>query len=59
MITFGTNPGMGIPIGGSGAGPGRCVRSDGAAELKKALKYMDLRPGKPLAGTSDQRGVHR
>jgi 3-isopropylmalate/(R)-2-methylmalate dehydratase large subunit len=50
MITFGTNPGMGIPITGevpdpSGV-PGRIERES----LAKALRYMDLEPGKPLAG---------
>jgi 3-isopropylmalate/(R)-2-methylmalate dehydratase large subunit len=50
MITFGTNPGMGIPITGAvpdpSAVPGRIERES----LAKALRYMDLEPGKPLAG---------
>jgi 3-isopropylmalate/(R)-2-methylmalate dehydratase large subunit len=41
MISFGTNPGMTIPITG-------VVPSDDSEELKKALKYMALEPGKPL-----------
>jgi 3-isopropylmalate/(R)-2-methylmalate dehydratase large subunit len=41
MISFGTNPGMTIPITG-------VVPSDDTEELKKALKYMALEPGKPL-----------
>jgi len=50
MITFGTNPGMGIPI--SGAVPDPSTVSDPVERetLAKALKYMDLAPGKPLAG---------
>jgi 3-isopropylmalate/(R)-2-methylmalate dehydratase large subunit len=50
MITFGTNPGMGIPI--SGAVPDPSTMSDPMERdtLAKALKYMDLEPGKPLAG---------
>src|SRR5258706_12610255 len=50
MITFGTNPGMGIPI--SGAVPDPASISDPAERetLAKALRYMDLPPGKPLAG---------
>jgi 3-isopropylmalate/(R)-2-methylmalate dehydratase large subunit len=50
MITFGTNPGMGIPI--SGAVPDPSAMSDPMERdtLAKALKYMDLEPGKPLAG---------
>jgi 3-isopropylmalate/(R)-2-methylmalate dehydratase large subunit len=50
MITFGTNPGMGIPI--SGAVPDPASISDPAERetLAKALRYMDLPAGKPLAG---------
>ncbi len=50
MITFGTNPGMGIPI--SGAVPDPSTMSDPMERdtLAKALKYMDLEPGRPLAG---------
>src|SRR5579863_5390548 len=44
MVTFGTNPGMGIPIPASVSDP--IEKSD----LVKALKYMDLEPGKPLQG---------
>jgi 3-isopropylmalate/(R)-2-methylmalate dehydratase large subunit len=50
MVTFGTNPGMGIPI--SGAVPDPTAVSDPLERdsLVKALRYMDLEPGKPLAG---------
>jgi 3-isopropylmalate/(R)-2-methylmalate dehydratase large subunit len=50
MITFGTNPGMGIPI--SGAVPDPAAVSDPLERdtLSKALSYMDLQPGKPLLG---------
>jgi 3-isopropylmalate/(R)-2-methylmalate dehydratase large subunit len=41
MISFGTNPGMTIPITG-------VVPSDDTEELRRALKYMNLEPGKPL-----------
>ena len=44
MITWGTNPGMGIPVRGMVPQP------DGNATLEKALRYMDLEPGKPLLG---------
>jgi 3-isopropylmalate/(R)-2-methylmalate dehydratase large subunit len=43
MISFGTNPGMTIPITG-------VVPSDDSEELRKALKYMALEPGQPLLG---------
>ena len=45
MVTFGTNPGMVIPVDG-------CVpdfHGDDPA-LRKALSYMRLEPGKPLLG---------
>ena len=50
MITFGTNPGMGIPI--SGKIPTLDSMSDmqARADLEKSLKYMNLQPGKPIAG---------
>jgi 3-isopropylmalate/(R)-2-methylmalate dehydratase large subunit len=43
MITYGTNPGMGIPIGGAVPAPEN-------ATMAKALAYMGLEPGKPLLG---------
>lgn len=50
MITFGTNPGMGIPI--TAAVPDPSVVSDPLERetLGKALKYMDLPAGKPILG---------
>ena len=44
MITWGTSPGMGIPVRGVVPDPG------GDASLDKALRYMGLEPGKPLLG---------
>ena len=44
MITWGTNPGMGIPVRGVVPDP------RGDAGLEKALHYMGLEPGKPLLG---------
>jgi 3-isopropylmalate/(R)-2-methylmalate dehydratase large subunit len=46
MVTFGTNPGMGIPITGVVPEPA----ADGS--LQKALSYMDLEPGAKLLGKS-------
>jgi 3-isopropylmalate/(R)-2-methylmalate dehydratase large subunit len=43
MITFGTNPGMGIPITGR-------IPDTKDSNLAKALAYMDLKPGEPLLG---------
>ena len=50
MITYGTNPGMGVPI--TGALPDPALVSDPLARdsITKALKYMDLEGGKPLLG---------
>jgi len=50
MVTFGTNPGMGMPI--TGAVPDPSAMSDPLEResLAKALRYMDLQPGKPLEG---------
>jgi 3-isopropylmalate/(R)-2-methylmalate dehydratase large subunit len=44
MITYGTNPGMGIPVTGAVPEPG------GNGSLEKALHYMGLRPGERLLG---------
>jgi 3-isopropylmalate/(R)-2-methylmalate dehydratase large subunit len=50
MITFGTNPGMGMPI--SQAVPDLDGQADASkrAALEKALRYMDLQAGFPLLG---------
>ena len=50
MITFGTNPGMGMAIGGLLPDPANIANQQDRDSLIKALKYMDLQPGKPLAG---------
>ncbi len=44
MITFGTNPGMVMPIDG-------IVPQDTDAAFRKALAYMQVEAGKPLLGT--------
>jgi 3-isopropylmalate/(R)-2-methylmalate dehydratase large subunit len=48
MITYGTNPGMGIPISQSIPDPDREPDLTRRAALEKALRYMDLRPGTRL-----------
>ncbi len=50
MITFGTNPGMGIPITGVVPDPANQGDPSARAALAKALSYMQLEPGKPLLG---------
>ena len=44
MITWGTNPGMGVPITQPVPDP------NGGSGVRKALDYMQLEPGKPLLG---------
>ena len=50
MVTYGTNPGMGIPI--TSRVPSPADERDPAAKraLERALEYMDLRPGQPIIG---------
>ncbi|MFM8321991.1 MAG: 3-isopropylmalate dehydratase large subunit [Chloroflexota bacterium] len=49
MVTFGTNPGMGIKISGRVPDPHSAAPEQRAA-LQKALGYMGLQPGQPLLG---------
>jgi len=50
MITFGTNPGMGIPITSAVPDPASVSDPLERESLAKALRYMDLPAGKPLLG---------
>jgi 3-isopropylmalate/(R)-2-methylmalate dehydratase large subunit len=50
MITFGTNPGMGIPITAPVPDPDANPNVSQRQAMRKALDYMDLRPGAPLLG---------
>lgn len=45
MVTFGTNPGMVIPVNDP------VPDADGDASFRKALEYMQLTSGKPLSAT--------
>jgi 3-isopropylmalate/(R)-2-methylmalate dehydratase large subunit len=45
MVTYGTNPGMGIPITQAIPDPASQVDLTARATLEKALRYMDLKPG--------------
>ena len=44
MITWGTNPGMGVGLNQP------VPRPNGSASVRKALDYMQLEPGRPLSG---------
>jgi 3-isopropylmalate/(R)-2-methylmalate dehydratase large subunit len=50
MITYGTNPGMGMPITGRIPNPDSIADPSQRETLIKALKYMDLQPNAPLLG---------
>jgi 3-isopropylmalate/(R)-2-methylmalate dehydratase large subunit len=50
MITYGTNPGMGMGITGRIPDPDGLTDPNQKLALDKALRYMDLRPGQPLLG---------
>src|SRR5213083_201941 len=48
MITYGTNPGMGMPIDGRIPTPSDMADPSARTALDKALRYMALEPGVPL-----------
>ena len=50
MITYGTNPGMGLPITQPIPDPDSVVDASQRQTLVKALQYMGLQPGRPLLG---------
>ncbi len=50
MITYGTNPGMGMPIDGTIPDPANLDDASARVTLEKALRYMDLQPGQRLLG---------
>ncbi len=49
-ITFGTNPGQGIPVDGVVPDPGRETDASARGSLEAALRYMGLEPGQALLG---------
>jgi 3-isopropylmalate/(R)-2-methylmalate dehydratase large subunit len=50
MITYGTNPGMGMPITSALTEPSLVADPIERESIAKALKYMGLEGGKPLLG---------
>jgi 3-isopropylmalate/(R)-2-methylmalate dehydratase large subunit len=50
MLTFGTNPGMGIPVTGRIPDPSAMKKASERQTLEKSLQYMGLKPSEPLAG---------
>jgi 3-isopropylmalate/(R)-2-methylmalate dehydratase large subunit len=50
MITYGTNPGMGIPLTGRVPDPGEFKNQEQRTLHENALSYMQLQPGETLLG---------
>jgi len=50
MVTFGTNPGMGLPVTGRVPTPDDFTDTAQKVALEKALRYMGLHPGEALLG---------
>jgi len=50
MITYGTNPGMGVPITAPVPDPAAVADPDERDSISKALRYMGLQGGRPLLG---------
>ncbi|MBN8455412.1 3-isopropylmalate dehydratase large subunit [Accumulibacter sp.] len=50
MITFGTNPGMGMAISGRIPDPASIADANQKSALDKALRYMGLQPGQAVLG---------
>jgi 3-isopropylmalate/(R)-2-methylmalate dehydratase large subunit len=48
FVTWGTNPGQGLPLGASVPDPERIADENERTAAEKALSYMDLVPGTPL-----------
>jgi len=49
QVTWGTNPGMVAPVDGLVPDPAEYADADDRAAVERALRYMDLVPGTPLA----------
>ncbi len=50
MVTYGTNPGQGVPVTGRIPQPDEMNDSVERRSLLSALEYMGLKPGQPMAG---------
>ncbi len=48
FVTWGTNPGQGVPLSGSVPDPEQIADAGARQAAERALKYMDLEPGTPL-----------
>jgi 3-isopropylmalate/(R)-2-methylmalate dehydratase large subunit len=50
MLTFGTNPGMGLPVTGRIPDPSKMSNASERQTLEKSLQYMGFQPNEPLSG---------
>jgi 3-isopropylmalate/(R)-2-methylmalate dehydratase large subunit len=50
-VTWGINPGQGIPITGTIPDPAKATGADERSSIEEALAYMKLQPGAPIMGT--------
>jgi 3-isopropylmalate/(R)-2-methylmalate dehydratase large subunit len=50
MVTYGTNPGMGIPISGRVPSPDELDDASARRALERSLEYMALQPGQAILG---------
>jgi 3-isopropylmalate/(R)-2-methylmalate dehydratase large subunit len=48
FVTWGTNPGQGVPLGAAVPDPDLMTDDGDRQSAEKALAYMDLRPGMPM-----------
>ena len=48
FVTWGTNPGQGLPLTASVPNPDDYANAEDRGAAKRALEYMDLKPGTPL-----------
>jgi 3-isopropylmalate/(R)-2-methylmalate dehydratase large subunit len=48
FVTWGTNPGQGLPLSGSVPDPAAITDENARTAAERALAYMDLHPGTPL-----------
>jgi 3-isopropylmalate/(R)-2-methylmalate dehydratase large subunit len=51
MVSWGTNPSQVVPVDGRIPDPAALANAELRAAGERALKYMDLTPGAPIAGT--------
>ena len=50
MVTYGTNPGMGLPVSGRVPDPDGISEPNQKLAMRKSLEYMGLKPGEMLLG---------